>query len=54
MRIEKLKKKAQKQGLNISDDALFIVRELRSELRIWGLLIVTLEIGFGIAILSLL
>ena len=63
--LEKLRKKAEEQGLNISDDALFVVSELRSELReliggLRGLLLwlsgimIGLIVGFGVAILSLI
>ncbi len=54
---EKTRKGAESQGLNISDDALFIVSELRN-LRGLFLLIsgsmIGLIVGFGVAILSLL
>ena len=60
-RVEKLREKAKGQGLKISDDALFVVSELRSELRelrtllLWlSGIIIGLIVGFGVAILSLL
>lgn len=57
--LEELKRKAERQGLNISDDALFIVSELRLTLsKLRGLLlwlsgiIIGLIVGFGVAILT--
>jgi len=49
--IDRLRKKAEGKGLNISDDALFVVTELRSTLYWLGGILVGMMIGFGIAIL---
>ncbi|MCL0094506.1 hypothetical protein M1N58_01215 [Dehalococcoidales bacterium] len=60
-RLEKLRKEMEEKGLNISSDTLFLAIELREGLRelrnflLWGIgILVTLEVGFGIAILALL
>jgi len=59
-RMEKLRKEVEEKGLNVSSDTLFLATELREGLRelrnflLWGIgMLVTLEVGFGVAILAL-
>ena len=58
-KMEKLREKATRKGLNIGDDALFIVGELSGELRWVGSVIIALQgitigliAGFAIAALT--
>ena len=56
-KMDKLRKEAEEQGINVSEDALFIVSEIkdtRNILLIFLSVIIGLIVGFGIAILSLL
>ena len=56
-KMDKLKKDTEEQGINISEDALFIVNEIRdtrNTLLIFLSVIIGLIIAFGIANLTLL
>ena len=58
-KMDKLRKETEEQGINISEDALFIVSELRGEIRetrnillIFLSVIIGLIVGFGVATLT--
>ena len=64
-KMDKLRKETEEQGINVSEDALFIASfittEIRSEIRdtrnillIFLSVIIGLIVGFGVAILTLL